>query len=92
MKVEPIFVIVLIVVSLGFAVFVSGLQPKKPEFDMNEDIPTPTIHEPKEEWIVNHPHLVEEEGRYQCLLCHDPMETCDNCHSFVGIKTHEIFQ
>jgi hypothetical protein len=48
-------------------------------------------------WKVNHPNLVSgthnpalivetEDEEELCLDCHDQSTSCNNCHSYVGVK------
>jgi hypothetical protein len=46
----------------------------------------PEYHSPLEYWKVHHMDLVNRGDLVQedCLFCHDPATSCNNCHNYVG--------
>ena len=50
----------------------------------------PDYHNPLDWWTANHPHLVTPPedvfSQRECMLCHVPDESCNNCHEYVGAK------
>ena len=76
--------------------FASQPTPPKPVKDgvgplavqMAPNIAAPTTHSPLEWWQAYHPNVVNNGDLRQqdCLYCHDPAKSCNNCHSYVGAK------
>ncbi|UCC86753.1 MAG: hypothetical protein JSV81_18155 [Anaerolineales bacterium] len=52
------------------------------------ELPAPQTHSPLDWWqthhmdVVNQGHLTQDD----CLYCHDPQTSCNNCHNYVGAK------
>lgn len=47
----------------------------------------PEYHSPLEWWQTHHMDVVNRGDFLQsdCLHCHDPETSCNNCHSYVGV-------
>jgi hypothetical protein len=54
---------------------------------MDPRLPAPEYHSPLEWWQSHHPDVVNRGDLLQsdCLQCHDPETSCNNCHSYVGV-------
>ncbi len=84
--------LIILALILGFY----PIQVEKPVVDgigpmairMHPDLPAPPTHSPLDWWqthhmdAVNQGHLTETD----CLYCHEPETSCNNCHSYVGVK------
>lgn len=46
----------------------------------------PEYHSPLDWWQSHHYEVVNREDFFQedCLYCHDPETSCNNCHGYVG--------
>jgi hypothetical protein len=55
---------------------------------MDESLTAPPYHSPLEWWQTHHPTVLDKGDLRQadCLYCHDPKTSCDNCHDYVGAK------
>ena len=54
---------------------------------MDPSLPAPEYHSPLEWWQSHHPDVVKRGDllQFDCLQCHDPETSCNNCHSYVGV-------
>jgi hypothetical protein len=48
----------------------------------------PDYHNPLDWWTANHPHFISEDvfSQRECMLCHVPDDSCNQCHEYVGVK------
>ncbi len=48
----------------------------------------PETHNPLTWWRTHHMDVLNagDFGQQDCLYCHDPATSCNNCHSYVGVK------
>lgn len=48
----------------------------------------PDYHNPLDWWTANHPHLIGDDvfSQRECMLCHVPDDSCNQCHEYVGVK------
>ncbi len=55
---------------------------------LDPGVPAPTTHSPLEWWQKHHPNVVNNGDlrEQDCLYCHNPAKSCNNCHSYVGAK------
>ncbi|MGE5251889.1 MAG: hypothetical protein ACM3QS_16920 [Bacteroidota bacterium] len=55
---------------------------------MDPRLPAPEYHSPLDWWQTHHADVVNRGDLMQsdCLQCHDPATSCNNCHSYVGAK------
>lgn len=87
----------LIIVVLAILALTAALYPQfveKPVKDgegplavrMDPSFAVPQTHNPLYWWQANHPDVVNRGDLEQadCLYCHDPKTSCNNCHSYVG--------
>ncbi len=54
---------------------------------LDPSLAAPEYHNPLEWWQLNHKHIVNRGDMEQadCLYCHDPATSCNNCHTYAGI-------
>jgi hypothetical protein len=55
---------------------------------MDAKYTAPEYHNPLAWWQSHHPDMVNRGDLIQsdCLHCHDPATSCNNCHGYVGAK------
>ena len=53
---------------------------------VDPSLPVPEFHTTIEWWRTNHMDILNRGDSLQsdCLQCHDPVTSCNNCHSYVG--------
>lgn len=53
---------------------------------LDPSLPAPEYHSPLDWWQTHHMDIVNRGDLLQsdCLQCHDPETSCNNCHSYVG--------
>ena len=53
---------------------------------LQPDLPAPATHNPLEWWQTHHMDVVNAGDLTEpdCLYCHDPQTSCNNCHNYVG--------
>ncbi len=59
---------------------------------MDRGTATPEYHAPLERWRANHKQALND-GDFterECVLCHNPQKSCNNCHGYVGAKEVSI--
>lgn len=91
--------IVLAVVIVIIVVLVAGFYPNyvdKPVKDgpgpmsvrIDPRFPAPETHSPLEWWQTHHMDVVNRGDLTEadCQHCHEPETSCNNCHSYVGVK------
>ena len=89
------FLIVAVLSLVGLAV---GLYPAwvaKPVKDgagplavrISAQYPAPEYHSPLDWWQTHHMDMVNrgDLAKTDCLTCHEPAKSCNNCHGFVGV-------
>ncbi|MEW5959663.1 MAG: hypothetical protein AB1801_18210 [Chloroflexota bacterium] len=54
---------------------------------MDPALPAPVTHSPIDYWQSHHPDVVNQGHLTQedCLYCHVPATSCNNCHNYVGV-------
>jgi hypothetical protein len=85
------FIVLVIVLALA-----SQAAPEKPVKDgtgplavrLDPGVSAPTTHSPLDWWQANHPTVVNNGDlrEQDCLYCHNASKSCNNCHSYVGVK------
>jgi hypothetical protein len=85
------FLILFIFLSL-----VSCQQVQKPEakgegpltVKMARGIVSPEYHAPLERWRTTHKKVIDigDFREKECILCHDPKKSCNNCHQYIGAR------
>lgn len=86
--------VTLTVVLLGVAYYPSQVPP--PARDgagplailLPAGVPAPEYHSPLEWWQTHHMDAVNRGDFTQadCLHCHEPETSCNNCHAYVGVQ------
>lgn len=53
---------------------------------LDPSLPAPEYHSPLDWWKRNHKTIVNRGDLEQsdCVQCHDPATSCNNCHNYVG--------
>ena len=95
MKALPALV-TLAVVGLVFLLSGCDLGVEKPEKDgpgplsitIERTREAPDYHNPLDWWTANHPHGINDGvfSQRECMLCHAPDDSCNNCHEYVGVS------
>jgi hypothetical protein len=88
----------LILVVAGLLLMVVALYPtyvQKPEKDgqgplavrLDPKYAAPETHSPLDWWQTHHMDVVNRGDleKVDCLYCHDPQTSCNNCHGYVGV-------
>ncbi len=54
--------------------------------------PAPEYHSPLEWWQTHHMDMPNRGDLAQkdCLYCHEPAKSCNNCHGYVGVDPIEV--
>jgi hypothetical protein len=55
-------------------------------------ITSPEFHAPIERWRTTHKRAINS-GDFterECVLCHDPKKSCNNCHTYIGAQEISI--
>ena len=54
---------------------------------LHASIPAPEYHSPLDWWQTHHMDVVNRGDleRQDCLYCHQPDTSCNNCHDYVGV-------
>jgi hypothetical protein len=49
--------------------------------------PAPETHKPLDWWQTHHMDVVNRGDleKIDCLYCHEPRTSCNNCHGYVGV-------
>lgn len=84
---------VLVVAGLLIALYPAPVEkPVKDGFGPNAVIiaaryPAPPYHSPLDWWQTHHMDAVNRGDLAQadCLYCHEPARSCNNCHDYVGV-------
>ena len=82
--------IILILVVVFYPTYVEkpvkdGIGPMAIRLD--PDVPAPETHNPIDWWRTHHMDVVNQGDLAQrdCVYCHDPSTSCNNCHDYVGV-------
>jgi hypothetical protein len=88
--------VTLILVGVVLLLTACDLGVEKPEKDgtgplgitIERTRDAPDYHDPLDWWTANHPHFVTGDvfSQRECMLCHVPDTSCNNCHEYVGAK------
>ncbi len=89
----PAFILLCVIVLIMPACVRENVE--KPELNgkgplaikMEEGIPAPESHIPADLWRKN--HMVGLDNKEECMGCHNPETSCNNCHKYVGVKLVE---
>ena len=90
--------VILVVVALVILALIVGFYPNYVEepvkdgpgplsVQIDPQYPAPAFHNPLDWWQTHHMDVVNRGDFTQqdCLHCHEPQTSCDNCHSYVGV-------
>lgn len=90
--------VALSLVSIGIFILVVAFYPRyveKPVKDgegplavyLDPSLPAPEYHNPLDWWQLNHKNVVNRGDleKADCLKCHDPATSCNNCHTYAGV-------
>jgi hypothetical protein len=82
--------------ALGFFMITGCQQVQKPEVKgegplavkMARGITSPEFHAPLERWRTTHKRALSigDFTERECILCHDPQKSCNNCHKYIGVR------
>ena len=88
--------LLLILLCLIFAVLVVGCVTEKPVKDghgelavtIDREFTAPVTHSPLDWWQTRHFQVVNSGDikEKDCLYCHQPDRSCNNCHGYVGVR------
>lgn len=56
---------------------------------LDPSLPAPEYHSPLDWWQTHHTDIVNrgELDQMDCLYCHQPETSCNNCHGYVGANS-----
>ena len=90
--------IVLIAAAIIIIALVVGFYPSyvdKPVKDgtgpmaiyLDPALPAPATHNPLDWWQTHHMDVLNagDLTEQECVYCHDPQTSCNNCHAYVGV-------
>jgi len=93
MRKLALYLLVLVLITLILVLHPSYVQ--KPEKDdggplsvyIDPRFAAPEYHSPLDYWQTHHWEIVNRGDIAQddCLYCHEPERSCNNCHGYVGI-------
>ena len=54
---------------------------------LDPGLPAPEYHSPLDWWQTHHMDVLNQGDLTQtdCLYCHEPATSCNNCHHYVGV-------
>ncbi|MBI4789153.1 MAG: hypothetical protein HY782_19145 [Chloroflexi bacterium] len=91
--------IFLLVLALALLAFAQPRAVQKPVKDgagplavkLDPRLVAPEYHSPMEWWRTHHMDAVTrgDFAEADCLHCHDATTSCNNCHSYVGVRQIE---
>jgi hypothetical protein len=85
-----LFLVVLLVVVSGWPRYVDKPAKDGPgplAIHLDARLVAPETHNPLDWWRTHHMDVVNagDFDRQDCLRCHDPVTSCNNCHTYVGV-------
>jgi len=82
--------------AVCFIILLGCQQVQKPEVKgegplavkMARGITSPEFHAPLERWRSTHKKALNmgDFTERECILCHDPKKSCNNCHQYIGAR------
>ena len=91
------FLLILLVALVS--VFTVSCVPEKPVKDghgelavtIDREFAAPATHSPLDWWQMRHFQVVNSGDikEKDCLYCHKPERSCNNCHNYVGVRKIE---
>lgn len=92
--------LVLLLITLGIIALVVTFYPasaEKPELNaegpmairIDPVFSAPEYHSPLEWWKTHHMDIINigDIAERDCVYCHEPETSCNNCHNYVGAQT-----
>jgi hypothetical protein len=86
--------------AIGLFMIVGCQQVQKPEVKgegplavkMARGITSPEFHAPLERWRTTHKKALSigDFSERECILCHDPKKSCNNCHKYIGARAIDV--
>jgi hypothetical protein len=90
--------VALVLIAAAALFLVAAYYPsyvEKPELDgsgplgvrLRAGLPVPEYHSPLEWWRTHHMEALNrgDFAQADCLYCHEPETSCNNCHGYVGV-------
>jgi hypothetical protein len=91
-----LFFVFLLLITLALLVFAQPQWVPEPAKDgagplaikIDPRLVAPEYHSPIEWWRTHHMDLINNGDLVEadCLQCHDVATSCNNCHSYVGVR------
>ncbi len=88
---------VLLLITFALLAFVQPQRVPEPAKDgpgplavkIDSRLVAPEYHSPLDWWRTHHMDMVNAGDFVEadCLQCHDPITSCNNCHHYVGVRT-----
>ena len=86
--------------AISLLVLMGCQQVQKPEVKgegplavtVSRGITSPEFHAPIERWRTTHKKAINS-GDFterECILCHNPKKSCNNCHTYIGAREISI--
>jgi len=86
--------------TVCFLVLLGCQQVQKPEVrgegplavNMTRGLTAPEFHAPLERWRTTHKKALNigDFTERECILCHDPKKSCNNCHHYIGVREIDV--
>jgi hypothetical protein len=86
--------------AISVFMIVGCQQVRKPEVkgegplavNMTRGITSPEFHVPLERWRTTHKKALSigDFTERECILCHDPKKSCNNCHKYIGVRAIDV--
>ncbi len=93
---NKLFFVILAIIAIAILVLVQPQYVPAPAKDgpgplavkINSRLVAPEYHNPIGWWRTHHMDALNggDFTQANCLYCHDPATSCNNCHSYVGVK------
>jgi hypothetical protein len=92
---RKLMLILAVIFSLALVLTYYPGHVEKPKLDgsgpmairLDASLPAPEYHSPPDWWQTHHMDAINR-GDFQqadCLYCHAPQTSCNNCHAYVGV-------
>ena len=88
--------VILLLIALAILAFVQPQWVPEPAKDgagplavkIDSRLVAPEYHSPIEWWRTHHMDIINsgDFAEADCLRCHDATTSCNNCHSYVGVR------
>jgi hypothetical protein len=87
---------ILVLLCITAVLLLAGCVPEKPAKDgkgelavtISREFTAPSTHSPLEWWQTHHFQAIDSGDMQEkdCLYCHQTERSCNNCHSYVGVR------